>query len=76
MVCDATSGTFPAATFPVVAELAVVAEDFTEPGFARIGKPGDGGKRGDGAEEEEDSEVLHVVVENGFKRGSQVMLVL
>ena len=67
MVCDATSGTFPFATFPAVAVVAVVVP---------VGKPGHGGKRGDGAEEEEDSEVLHVVVVNGFKRGSQVMLVL
>ena len=35
-----------------------------------------GGKRGEGAEEEENSEALHVVVVKGFKRGSQVMLVL
>ena len=33
-------------------------------------------KSGEGAEEEENSKILHVVVENGFKRGSQVMLVL
>ena len=67
MVCDATSGTFPFATFPAVAVVAVVVP---------AGKPSHGGKRGDGAEEEENSEVLHVVVANGFKRSSQVMLVL
>ena len=34
-------------------------------------------KSDEGAEEEkENSEVLHVVVVNGFQRGSQVMLVL
>ena len=71
MVWDATSGTFPAATFPAVAVVAVVVPVTFIAGF---GKPGHGGKRGDGAEEEEDSEVLHVVVVNGFKRGSQVML--
>ena len=67
MVCDATSGTLPFATFPAVAVVAVVVP---------AGKPGDGAKRGDGEEEEEDSEVLHVVVVVGFKRGSRLMLVL